>query len=568
MQRGGHEGYPVGQDGKGIGLLNRRAVDRALSHKLNLPASSLMEAGEVTVSPDDSIQHVQRLMTDTGWGQVPVVDLETGEVIGIVTRTDLLKTLVPQEPTEDRGNLGPRLEAALPPARLALVKAIAEIARAEQSALYIVGGYVRDLLLERPGIDFDLVVEGDAILLARQLSRRFGGRVTSHTQFGTAKWLLPLQVGEQGKPADDNALQSYFGSPDLPATVDLVSARTEFYTHPTALPTVERSSIKLDLHRRDFTINTLAIRLDGRHWGELHDYWGGLNDLRQELVRCLHSLSFVDDPTRMLRAVRFEQRFGFRIENRTLHLLNEALSLLERVSGDRIRHELDHMLDEERAPEMLLRASELGLLHTIHPSLFWDQWIDVRFRRLSALDNVPAWMQEEFPYSEISAAQANPRLQWGNVPVRRALGYLLWFMRLPEKEGESALRRLKIARLLRNEIQAASALWLDLPSLVGAPPSAAAARLDEISPLALYAVFLAAENDGQRLVLQKYITGWRKISTSITGRDLKAHGLPPGPHYKSILLALRAAWLDGRVSNETEEKAYLQELLRQAETAS
>jgi tRNA nucleotidyltransferase (CCA-adding enzyme) len=129
--------------------------------------------------------------------------------------------------------------------------------------------------------------------------------------------------------------------------LDLISARTEFYLHPTALPTVERGSIKLDLHRRDFTINTMALRLDGYHYGELHDYWGGLNDLRNGLVRVLHSLSFVDDPTRMLRAVRFEQRFGFKIEERTLELLKEAITLIARVSGDRVRHELDHIIEEK-----------------------------------------------------------------------------------------------------------------------------------------------------------------------------------------------------------------------------
>jgi tRNA nucleotidyltransferase (CCA-adding enzyme) len=131
----------------------------------------------------------------------------------------------------------------------------------------------------------------------------------------------------------------------------------------------------LDLHRRDFTINTLALRLDGYHYGTLYDYWGGLNDLRQGLVRCLHSLSFVDDPTRMLRAIRFEQRFGFRIEERTLHLLTEALQLISRVSGDRIRHEIDHILDEERAVQMLARLHDLGLLKAIHPDLKWDDWI-------------------------------------------------------------------------------------------------------------------------------------------------------------------------------------------------
>ena len=161
-------------------------------------------------------------------------------------------------------------------------------------------------------------------------------------------------------------------SRDLPENLDLISARTEFYDHPTALPTVERSSIKLDLHRRDFTINTMALRLDGQHYGDLHDYWGGLDDLHNHLVRVLHSLSFVDDPTRLLRAVRFEQRFHFQIEARTRELMEQARPLLKQVTGSRLRHELDLILDEPQAVDMLARLSQLGLLSAIHPDLGWS----------------------------------------------------------------------------------------------------------------------------------------------------------------------------------------------------
>ena len=171
--------------------------------------------------------------------------------------------------------------------------------------------------------------------------------------------------------------ESESGLPDynpseLPESLDLVSARIEFYSQPTALPTVERGSIKLDLHRRDFTINTLAIRLDGLHYGELYDYWGGLEDLHHCLVRVLHSLSFVDDPTRMLRAVRFEKRFDFQIEQRTLDLLHDALPLLIRVSGDRIRHELNLILDESKISRMLPRLQDLLVLKAIDPMLCWN----------------------------------------------------------------------------------------------------------------------------------------------------------------------------------------------------
>ena len=200
-------------------------------------------------------------------------------------------------------------------------------------SLYVVGGFVRDLLLGQPTLDLDLVVEGNAITLARRLVEKVGGRVRSHGRFGTAKLILE-EPRESG----------------LPPALDFVTARTEFYPHPSALPQVERSSIKQDLYRRDFTINTMAISLDRARYGELLDFYGGERDLREGLIRILHSLSFVEDPTRMLRAVRFEQRLGFEIEERTEELLRSALDLLGRVSGDRLRHELLQIL-REPAPE-------------------------------------------------------------------------------------------------------------------------------------------------------------------------------------------------------------------------
>ncbi len=190
MQRYGYEGYPVVQDGQVKGLLTRRAVDRALSHRLNLPASSLMESGEVTVSPQDAIEHLRRVMSDSGWGQIPVVDPETGKIIGIVTRTDLLKNMTDAAPMQGHQNLGARLEMALPPARLALIKAVAAKSHEQHMAVYVVGGFVRDLLLNRPSPDFDVVVEGDAIALANALVECYGGRLVAHSRFGTAKWTI------------------------------------------------------------------------------------------------------------------------------------------------------------------------------------------------------------------------------------------------------------------------------------------------------------------------------------------------------------------------------------------
>jgi tRNA nucleotidyltransferase (CCA-adding enzyme) len=542
MQRYGYEGYPVVRDGKVIGLLTRRAVDRAIAHKLNLTATSLMNAGEVVIHPDDSIDRLQHLMTDTGWGQIPVMDENNREIVGIVTRTDLLKILTSQATRPGHLNYAEKLQGAMPKARLALLILTAKIATEQKAALYIVGGFVRDLYLERSSQDFDLVVEGDAISLARQLQERYGGRLTTHARFSTAKWLITNVRSELA-----NALHQPEHADDLPDFLDLISARTEFYTHPSALPTVERGSIKLDLHRRDFTINTLALRLDGSHYGDLHDYWGGLNDLREGMVRVLHPLSFVDDPTRMLRAVRFEQSLDFQIEKRTHELLVEARSLVGQVSGDRIRHELDHILDIDQRVNILKRLSELRLLNEIHPALMWDQDARENLEMMGFIDT-----------KHLNGIKLD--LKRGN--NLRRLAYILWFLHMPAEKIQPVLRRLRYPSTQVKVVLAACRLWKDLPWMANAKLSMIANRLGDVPPLAIYANFLAARDETLCNNIQAYLNRLNTINPGITGDDLRKRELLPGPIYKRILGALRDAWLDGKIENIDQERTYLDELIR------
>lgn len=532
MQRSGFEGYPVVDNGRVVGLLTRRAVDRAMTHKLNLSAASLMEAGEVTVRPEDSLQYLQSRMTDSGWGQVPVVNKQ-GEVIGIVTRTDLLKMLAPPDARNGTRNLATRLEQALPPPRLDLIERVAAQAAEQRVAIYVVGGFVRDLLLDRPSLDFDIVVEGDAIALGKALGEKYGGRVTSHTRFGTAKWFVrESKIGIRESSPNSQIL--------IPEFLDLISARTEFYEHPTALPTVERGSIKLDLHRRDFTINTLALRLDGHHYGELHDYWGGLADIERGIVRVLHSLSFVDDPTRLLRAVRYEQRYGFKIEARTRQLMDEARPMLERLSAERVRHELDRMLDEPNWFEMLARLETLGLLKAIHPELS------------------PPVSNLSLPADDELASYPPP----GLLPPERTLAWLLWLAPLSPATIKTLARRLRFPAALTRLLLAASNLQADLPVLIDSDPgpSAWVDRLDDVPELAVYAVALSTGGMAKR-ALKDYLEKWRHIKPKTSGHDLKGLGLPPGPKYQHILRELRNAWLDREIKSEEEEKTLLEQLL-------
>lgn len=545
MQRYGYEGYPVVKDGQVVGLLTRRAVDKAVAHRLDLNTGSLMEGGQYHVSTTDAIEQLQQVMAASGWGQVPVIDPANGEIVGIVTRTDLLKSLLQPRSQPNGINLAARLEQAMPAGKLALLRTVASLAHTQHMAVYIVGGFVRDLLLERPSQDFDVVVEGDAIALSRSLAAQLGGHTVAHSQFGTAKWHI-REVKAQ--IASRLGLEAGCNLADLPESLDLVSARSEYYDHPSALPTVERSSIKQDLLRRDFTINTLALRLDGRHYGELHDYFCGLKDLHMGMVRVLHSLSFVDDPTRLLRAVRFEQRFGFKIEPRTLDLIREALPQLKHLGGERLHHEFDLIFDEPYAAAMMARLKEMGILAAIDSSLPWDE-ITARL----------------LPVKDLAGAADDWGLaaRIGGVPMPRALAYLVWLARLPLESIERVCLRLRLAGSLSQVLISANRLLHGLPGLEGRPPSQVVERLEDTPLPAIYAAYSLINQEPLRLLLCSYATRWRHIQALSDGNTLRALGLIPSPVFSEILQILRSAWLDGRVNNPQEEDALLETLIKQ-----
>ncbi len=548
MQRYGYEGFPVLRGEKIAGLLTRRAVDRALAHKLELTAGSLMEAGEVFVHPDDPIEHLREVMVQSEWGQIPVIDPRSGQVVGIVTRTDLLKQLGGRTGQAGRENLARKLESNLSPTRLALLKMVAAEAHVHHMAIYIVGGFVRDLILGRPGLDFDMVVEGDAIALARGLERRFGGRITTHARFGTAKWNISAIRPALAETLKENSAGLATLVPaELPDSLDLISARTEFYDYPTALPTVERSSIKLDLHRRDFSINTLALRLDGHHYGDLYDYWGGMRDLQKKLLRVLHSLSFVDDPTRQLRAVRFEQRFDFKIEERSLQLMREGSPLLRHLSGDRVRHELNLMFEEEKAVAMLRRLSELDLLRSIHPDLpAMTPSLEASLERVLSSCPAPEWKLPE---------------KSAGLTLRLLCAYFAWLSDLSPEKAQAVAAHIRLPVTAQEMLSAALYLKHDLPGLEGLPVSWIVRRLDVVPLPALYAIYLITSDPDQLTILENYALRWRHIWPETNGETLNRRGLAPGPAYRKILAALRDAWLDGSIHNTEEEYRLLGELL-------
>lgn len=396
------------------------------------------------------------------------------------------------------------------PEKLTLLSNIANLAETLNMSCYLVGGSVRDLLLGRPINDLDVIVEGDAIDLAKKLVEVYGGKQTPHFKFRTAFWHVP----------------------NSEHVVDLITARNETYEKPGALPTVKPSTIEDDLARRDFTINAMALRLDGEGMGEVLDPLGGGADLERGVIRYLHPNSFIDDPTRIFRAIRYETRYGFEIEPETLAAINkEALKVLQSLSGERLRNELDLILDEDEAARMVLRVAILGVLDAIHPTM-------------------PEFNQDYAEYLEMDThldVQAD----------RRAMGFILWFMDLSEEDIFLLVNRLDFSNEMSLNVWAGAQLKRSLVHLIGARPSEWTYALEKLPLLAIYAVYLISRENA----LLSYISIWRHVRPRTTGNDLKAMGLPPGPRFSEILIRLRSAWLDGEVSNESQEKELLAKLL-------
>lgn len=412
------------------------------------------------------------------------------------------------------GNISRELHAHLPPGVVELLKDVGVTARAEGSAAYLVGGVVRDLLLERTNLDLDVVVEGDAVALAKEIAAAKNWAARTHPRFGTAK----------------------LSSDSI--SVDMVMARSEVYVRPGALPTVRPGSILDDLLRRDFTINAMAAKLDPQSFGELLDPHGGSDDLRNRIIRVLHAASFVDDPTRILRALRYEQRLDFRLEENTERLVREGVNNLATVTAERLWHEMELILKEARPEKVLCRAGELGVLSHLCPALAADDWLSERFRQ--ARDSA------EDPSSVVGTYLA------------------LWAYRLTEADAMDCIGRLKMPGWAARAINEVQRLKRSLKPL--ADPASRSNQiyhaLQGFPPDVVTAVALASDSSLVRRRLELYLRELQHVSISLDGRSLQAMGVPAGRKMGQILRALHDARLDGEVSSLEDEKELVRRLLR------
>ena len=411
-------------------------------------------------------------------------------------------------------NLARRIEQYLPRQLLELVKDISGQAAKRGERLYLVGGVVRDLLLGVPSVrsglgsgprfDVDLVVEGDAVKLAEQVTETSPGKLLVHRRFGTAKLKYER------------------------FTVDMATARRETYARPGALPTVTPGTLKDDLIRRDFSINAMAISLAPNDYGELIDPYHGRSDLERRLIRILHPGSFSDDPTRILRGVRYEQRFRFEFEAQTARLLERDVPMLDTISGDRIRHELESICREEQPELVIKRLAELGVLARISPHLKGDGWIAEKYataRRLKRPAQLPS------------------------------LYFCLLVYSLSEEEIEPFLTRLntpaKSSCAMRDTLHLKTRLpFLDKSAL---KPSQVYHLLQDYEPLAIQANAIASDASMAQSYLQLFLTKLRYVRTSLNGEELKRLGISAGPEMGKVLQALHEARLDGDVRTKADE---------------
>jgi tRNA nucleotidyltransferase (CCA-adding enzyme) len=533
---GGHE-----SSGPPVGFITRQVIEKALFHKLDhVAVSEYMSSELVTVGPQATLTEIQDKIIENKQRVLPVV--ENGQTLGVITRTDLLNILVRRHAQENgksadqpsravharTRNVLKFIQERLPARILEMLHGIGRVADEIEEPVYVVGGFVRDLFLYRANEDIDIVVEGDGITFARKFAQKTGARVHTHAKFGTAVVIFPDGF-----------------------KIDVASARMEYYSFPAALPIVEMSSIKLDLFRRDFTVNTLAIQLNSNKFGILIDFFAAQKDIKEKMIHVLHNLSFVEDPTRVFRAIRFEQRFGFTIGKLTSGLITNAVKMdfFRRLSGKRVFAELRQLLEEENPTPAIVRLHEYDLLKVIHPSITLTKEMTALF---TGVKKVLAWYDLLFVEESymkwsvyflaiIGACDATVTAE-----ICRRFELAPRYRKLFVTERVAAERCL--AWLERNQPVKSSTLYNELSAFK--------------TELVLY-MMASTDRENVKRAISQFITRLRYVTVALKGEELKKMGLQPGPIYREILQAVLSAKLNGRLMTKNDEIHFVRQYLQQ-----
>lgn len=524
-----------------VGTISRRVVEKAIHHDLGkLPVSEFMSSDIEVLSLKATLADIQELIIEHRQRLIPI--MHDGKIVGVITRTDLLNRLVndpanmpkdllheSEHPSLKRTrNLNSIIVECLSREIITLLRTIGEVADQLHFKAHAVGGFVRDLLLKKPNLDLDIVIEGEGITYAKELAARLGGRVRTHERFATAMVVLPDGF-----------------------KVDIATARLEYYEYPAALPTIELSSLKLDLYRRDFTINAMAIQLNAASFGTLNDFFNCQNDLKYKSIKVLHNLSFVEDPTRLFRAIRLEKRMDFTIAKHTERLMRNAvkMELFGKAEDSRFFTEIRIILSEENPLPAIERLAEFELFQFLWPDLKPHLKIDRRFRHhLTQAHRAISW----FKLLYLNESLESWKVYLLTIMAQSGMKELRAFCRrfsIPKKIGDDVLLQKeqsdKTAALLqRREVLTNSEIyWL----------------FDELSNESLLYLMAIARKNRIKRYISNYVTTLQSVKPLTTGKKLGEMGYTPGPLFKNILNGLLTAKLDNLLHNEEDEFNFIRQ---------
>lgn len=534
MTKYGINAIPVLKGESFMGVITRGVVEKAIFHGLKKSkVADFATTDAYTAEEDTPLWEIEKNMIELNQRFVPI--LKEQRVVGVITRTDILRNLYeelirkfkiskPQESEESRRNVVNLMKEFLSEEVYEILRNAGKLAEEMGYGAYLVGGSVRDLLMRRPSPDVDIVVEGDGIVFARELAKRIDGKVTPHPRFATAKILKEIKKNGEVK--------KFY--------IDIATARTEYYESPAALPKVETSSIKKDLYRRDFTINALAVKLNTKDFGLLIDFFGGQRDIKDKKIRVLHNLSFVEDPTRAIRAIRFSEKLGFKISKHTENLIKLAIkmNIFEKLKGPRLYEELILLLKETLPHNSIKRLEDYGLLKLIHPT------IEER-----AIYNDLAKAYETIQGIELLFLKEEYRKEFIYLMV------ILWNLSLAEREEflQRICSPVNIKKeLIENIRSAQKTLQLFIPEdsqefNVKVYSILKPLNIETIILMMIYA------KEWQKKAIFNYLTRLKDIKPLITGEDLKKIGIQPGPVYRKILENVLKEKLQGRLLSKEEE---------------
>lgn len=534
MTRYGVNVLPVVRKNEYAGIISREVVEKALFH--NLDKSRCVDFATidaVTADPDTPISEIENQMVRNNQRFVAV--LKGLSIAGAITRTDILRSMyegflrksriVEREISSGNYDFGRSIERIirdkLPRDFYELLLKAGHTADEMNMNVYLVGGCVRDMLRGEENLDIDVVVEGDGIVFAKKFAAVIDAKLTVHKRFGTAHLMKN----------DMN--------------MDIATSRTEYYEHPAALPRVETSSIKKDLYRRDFTINTLAVKLNKKDFGHLIDFFGGQRDIKDRIIRVLHNLSFVEDPTRAFRAARFSERFDFRISKHTESLIKLAvrMNIFEKLSGRRMMDELEQIFDEAEPVKTIKKLSDLGLLKAVHSELHYNRELGVLLR---SVNHAITWFELSFPEEKIDKK---------NIYLM-ALAY-----RLQKNERQALITRLEIQQRTGADILKLIGLANEAVRFLRPSNILRSYRLLSVRPVesVLFAMAVSEHKEFKKTAT-KYLLELRYIKPAIKGDDLKRLGINPGPLYSEIFSRVTDEKIMGHLISKDEEMEFAKKI--------